>query len=289
MHKADINSFSKKLDEIKAVSTKAVHNIFLNSCSLEKIMHEKDCLLFMYEKSLFFLIPRHDQFYDVLFCSTSENELKKDIPRFLSDYDGALDLRASIIGKDDISSNMANLFAGHGFVLGQKLARMRNSPPSEKLKAIIAEFVQERKYEVEYAKPGDENEVLSLLKTEFDARSDNLPEVNEILENIKLNQVLVVRDNGKIILAHYFETRNSMEYCWYDVIEKKYRKDNVYYYLQDFIVKLHEKRKNPVRRFSWRDASNKRLMDHARKCNSEPDGVYIYNMLYNIIKKDNPA
>ena len=44
---------------------------------------------------------------------------------------------------------------------------------------------------VEFAVHGDEQDILDLLLSEFDIRSDNLPELSEIAANISRKQVLL--------------------------------------------------------------------------------------------------
>lgn len=286
MQYAEIDLLVDKLDSIKKLSSSIVQNIFMDIPSIKKLFNHKNCPLFTYEKSLFLLIPKHDKFYDILFCSSSEKELLKDTAIFLNDYTEVLDLRASIIGKETWVSSISDIFCNNNFVIGRKIARMRNGLPTDEMKNLISDFVKEKKYTIECAQSGDENEIFSLLKSEFDLRSDNIPEIDEIEENIKENQVLVVRKDGKIVSLYYFTTKNSTEYGWYDVTCRELRKENIYFYMMDYQIKSLAERKIPIRRYSWRDLSNKRLMNLAKKCNQTPDGIYIYNLLYEVKKLD---
>lgn len=289
MEKANINLFAQNMDRLKYCHAPVIHNIFQSATELEDIMDEKECLLSPYERTLILLVPRHRSFYEMLYASADTHSLKEDLAVFLDAYSGPLNLRASIIGREKQTAPVVECFAGSGFSLGRKIARMRNHFDINNLEKQIKEMCEsqladEMDFEIDFARPGDEKAVLDLLREEFDQRSDNLPELAEIAQNIDKGQVIVIRKNDKIIALHYFTMQNSMAYGWYDVIQKAYRRQHLYLYMMRFQYKFWKDRDDPVRSYSWRDVNNKRLMALAARSNQLPDGVYIYNMLLDFPK-----
>lgn len=278
MEKATLPLFQENADAVKRQYAPVIQNIFLDAEALARVLAEKSCRLARQEKSLFLLVPRHDSFYDLLYLSAGPAELATDLQSFLRSSPDLPNLRASVIGKEGQVEPMVDAFARNGFFLGRKIARMRNYVDINHLEEQIALLCDED-CEVGYAGPGEEQAVLDLLLEEFDPRSDNLPELGEIAENIRKNQVIVIREEGKIIGLHYYTMQNSMSYGWYDVINRAFRNKHLYLHMMCFQYELWKSREMPVRSYSWRDVNNKRLMALARQSNQLPDGVYIYNML----------
>lgn len=279
MEKATPSLFQESADAVKRRYAPVIQNIFLDAGALARVLEEKPCKLARQDKSLFLLVPRHESFYDLLYLSAGPVELAADLHRFLLSSPGLPNLRASVIGKEGQVEPVVEAFARHGFFLGRKIARMRNFVDIHKVEEQIVSLCEEEKCEIGYALPGEEQAVLNLLLEEFDPRSDNLPELGEIAENIRKKQVIVIRDEGKIIALHYYTIQNSMSYGWYDVITRAFRNKHLYLHMMRFQYELWKNRERPVRSYSWRDVNNKRLMALARRSNQLPDGVYIYNML----------
>lgn len=277
MQRADIGIFAQYEKDIKQSSV--IHNIFQDANELANSMRERECMLYKGEKSMFLLVPKHNLFYEILYLSANPDTLKKDLASFMDNYNLPLALRASLIGREQPTESIASLFLDCGFILGRKIARMRNYSDEKDIRDLIALLCEDEICEVGFAVPGEESRILEILAAEFDPRADNLPELPEIRDNIERRQVIVIRVEGRIIALHYFTMRNNICYGWYDVIEKNYRQKHLYLHMMLFQYD-YWKDKEALRSYSWRDVNNKRLMALAKQSNQVPDGVYIYNMLY---------
>lgn len=284
MQAATIDLFIKYSDELKNLSAPVLHNIFQDIKVLTKIIEEKNCLLKKINNSFFVLVPRHDFYYDILYMSTDIKNLCDSLNIFLSEYGDDHQLRASIIGYDPSAGEVADVFRKCGFALGRKIARMRNLKDKKNLEKSIALLCDDDNYTAEFATIGDEQAIFNLLISEFDIRSDNLPEIAEISENIRKKQVIIIRNENEIIALHYFTRNRSCVYGWYDVIKTQYRKNYLYLYIMLFLYNYWKKQKKTMRSYSWRDVTKTRLMQLARQSSQVPDGVYIYNMLYGSTK-----
>lgn len=280
MQAATIDLFVKHSDELKKLSIPVLHNIFQDINELGKLIEKRSCLIKRINNSFFLLAPRHDFYYDILYMSTDMKNLFDSLNIFLGEYRSDYQLRASIIGHDPSAGEIADIFIKCGFTLGRKIARMRNLNDEKEIEKLIALLCDENEYNVEFATTGDEQSIHNLLLSEFDIRSDNLPEISEISKNIRDKQVVVIRNVNEIIALHYFTCHRSCVYGWYDVIRKQYRKNHPYLYIMLFLYKYWKEKKKFIRSYSWRDVANKRLMKLARQSNQVPDGVFIYNMLY---------
>ncbi len=272
--------FVQYSEEIKFLHSPVIHNIFLDANILRKITIEKECAIYKIKNSMFLLIPRHNIYYDVLYMSTDTSALKESIKIFIHEYHHKYQLRISVIGHEKSSDLLAGILNDCGFRLGKKIARMRNLGDERDLKHLIELLCDEKIEGVEFAKKEDAQGVFDLIMTEFDIRSDNIPELCEIEENISKNQVVVIKNNNKVVALHYFTIKNSCAYGWYDITSKEYRQSHMYLHISLFLYNYWKDKNKIVRSYSWRDIANKRLMNLARQSNQVPDGVYIYNMIY---------
>lgn len=280
MRAATIDLFVTYSDDLKSLGSPVLHNIFQDINQLSKLVEEKSCFIKRIKNSFFLLVPRHDFYYDILYMSIDIKNLCDSLPVFLGEYTADYQLRASIIGHDPLAGEISEIFIKCGFTLGRKIARMRNLSDKKDIENLIALLCDDNEYNVEFATTGDEQAILNLLLSEFDARSDNLPEISEISQNVREKQVIVIRHRNEIIGLHYFTCHRSCVYGWYDVISKPYRKKHLYLYIMLFLYNFWKQQKKIMRSYSWRDVTNKRLMQLACQSNQIPDGVYIYNMLY---------
>lgn len=284
MRPATMELFAYCADSLKASHASLLHNIFQDSNKLNELLQNKNCLLYNTPEIIFLLIPLHNIYYDFLYMATDLEALHHNLLLFLRENGVPLPLRASIIGKEPYAGEAAEVFEQAGFSLGRRIARMRNlndAKNMEKNVRYMREDSSQDESNVEFAVHGDEQDILDLLLSEFDIRSDNLPELSEIAANISRKQVLVIRKNARIVALHYFTRQNASVYGWYDVTRKEFRKNYLYQDMMLFLYKYWAKQNVVLRSYSWRDVANKRLMALARQCNQIQDGVYIYNMIFN--------
>lgn len=271
--------FFQKLDSLK-VNSPLIHNIFANGHELKDISSRASTHFFYTPTSIFLLNQKHGQWDDILFAAQDEKSLYNGASKLVKRLDQPA--KVSIIGLDENAQRWADIFTSAGFRLGRKIARMRNMQDEKELKKKIEESGknEESLWEADFAKPGEEQAVLDLLLSAFDSRSDNLPELDDIRQNIEKKQVFVIRDQENVVACHYFTKVNNMAFGWYDVTAKKYRHQFLYFYMLKFQYKFWENEPEVKRSYSWRDANNKRILALAAQSSQVPDGIYIYNMIY---------
>lgn len=275
--------FFHKLDELKATS-RITHNLFLDGHELKNMASLPATRLIPAPDSVFLLNRKHGQWDDILFATKDLSSLQKDLGSLIPHLTSPA--KVSIIGAEQAGQAIADIFSSAGFSLGRKIARMRNHEDMQELKKKIetSEEEQEREkeagWEVDFAMEGEEAQVLELLQSAFDLRADNLPQLEEIRDNIERKQVFVIRDQDKLVACHYFTKKNNMAFGWYDITAREYRKKFLYFYMLKFQYKFWENEPKVKRSYSWRDCNNKRIMALAAQSSQFPDGVYIYNMIY---------
>jgi len=189
--------------------------------------------------------------------------------------------RASVVGKYPHAEEESNCFKDNGFILTKKLLRMRLNKASDNIIEIMRPYAQEYDVYMSFAGVNDAEEILEILKGEFDIVADNIPEVKKIRNDIKNRQVVILKKNNQIASLQYFNFYNNTLHSLYDVTRKEYRREGFFMalavFVNDYFTALGKKN---VRALGWRDAAKQKLVKHARKSNQHPDGVVIYNMLW---------
>ncbi len=256
-------------------------NMMLDSYKLREVLQQKQCFFFYAENCLFILIPFHNSHYDVLYLATDEQALKNAIVEFLASYKEKKILRLSVIGKEPMAEKTANLFVENGFTLGKCLARTTVSGESFKAKKAISDLVDED-IQVGFAKEEHAEQILDILLENFDISSDNIPELEEIRTNIKKNQIVAIIINNQVASFIYYEIINNMLFSYYDVTRKEYRNRFLLLYIGNFLADYFKEKQKVKRAFAWRDKANKRLIKYAALNNEFPDGVYLYNMSWQL-------
>ena len=281
---ADINVWADATNCVKQVGGRCITNIFQSYTELENLVRTRSCCMYASDRCCLLLIPRHDAaFYECLFTACDADDLYNAWESYRHEAGVLADVCLSIIGKDPWCGDLAKLLVSEaGFILGRRIARMRNGKMDNLQMERILQNADLLDVNVEWAKPGDGREILDLLLTEFDLRTDTLPECEEIETNIAKKQVCYIRNDGALAALHYFTRANKLVYGWYDITRKEFRKNFLHLQIMSFLYKYWQRNKDIVRAYSWRDTANKRLLQLAKQCNQVEDGVYIYKLLYNV-------
>lgn len=279
MRAATLETYSAAYDTLRTRHPRVAGNIFLHAARLAQMFNSKKCLLETTETSLFLLVPRH-MFHDLLFLTADAASLPEALGTWLPDWPETAPLRVSVIGREPEAGAMAGEFETAGFSLVKKLLRMRLELPDEKLLQAMRPFAEEVRDLLGFAQPGDEAEILDILRESFDPMGDNLPELEEIRECINKRGIAVARKDGRILSLHYFGVQSGVHHSFYDVTRREYRGGTGFFMALAVFVhdELAARGIRCSRSLGWRDAARKKLLRHAQKSNQTPDGIVIYNM-----------
>lgn len=279
MRAATLETYSAAYDALHERYPRLTGNIFLDATRLAALFTSKHCLLEETENALFVLVPRHS-FHDLLFLTGDEEGLSPALQAWLPAWPEGAPLRVSVIGREPVAGALAAQFEAADFGLVKKLLRTRLKLPEEKILAAMRPFAEEVRELLGYARHGDEEEILEILRESFDPMGDNLPELAEISERIDDRGIAVVRKDGKILSLNYFGVQSGVLHSFYDVTRKEYRGGNGFF--MALAIFVHDELKargiNCGRSLGWRDAAQKKLIRHAKKSNQNADGIVIYNM-----------
>lgn len=279
MRAATLEAYSAAHDALRARHPRVAGNIFLDASRLAELFSAKRCLLEETESALFVLVPRHS-FHDLLFLTGDAKALPAALHAWLPAWPEPAPLRVSVIGREPDTGALAARFEQAGFDLVKKLLRTHIRLPEGKILAAMRPFAEEVRDLLGYARPGDEEEILEILRESFDPMGDNLPELEEISERIADRGIAVVRKDGRILALNYFGIKSGVLHSFYDVTRVEYRGGSGLFMALAVFVRdeLDARGFDCARCLGWRDAAQKRLLRHALKNNQRPDGIVIYNM-----------
>lgn len=282
MQVASVELYSEAYQNLKSKGLCRLTNNFLDATALHRLLTEKRCLMHETDNSLLVFIPYHNSYYDCLYLSRRPEELASDLKKYISTYRLEMPIRLSIIGKGSAIENLSKLAQGIGFPLQKKLRRIQLEKIPEKLQKAIKILGAEWLPFADFARLGDEEEILNLLKDNFDLVSENIPEMSAISDNIKKKNILVIRLDGKIVAIHYFNILNNICYCYFDVTSKDYRNNvGIFYGISLFKeAYLKESDFSITRHFGWLDDERIRVKKYHNDADTKYDGIIIYNHLW---------
>lgn len=276
MSTAFFDEYSAKVDAIKKAHAKAISNMYEDADGIQALCAKPQTKIFATDDCVLLFTVKHRLFYECWYFAADSASFTAALQLFLKTYNENLLIRCMIVGKDAQTKPVCDALAHIGCTLRAKLAR-RLSRINENIIALLrTDYTADN---VEFARLEDSQEVFDLLSEEFDIYADNLPELQQIQENIRKQQVVVIRKDTKIALVNYFEVKNHILYAYYDVVRTEYRNDQLYFSL---ILFLHAYiQKHAIRRdYEWRNVAEKRLSKNPIIQVDEKATIYIHFYVY---------
>lgn len=276
--------FLEQQQHLKREYRHVISNIFMEWGDLCQTLEKKACRLVTTPGAVILLIPRFDVYDDIFYIAATIKNLVEAVTLIKAEYPPNRTMHTSIIGNAIRTYPIVNELCNYGFTVCSILERSLVQGG----KATIAEFIKEylsacedtEEYKPRFAMDKDAIGVHELLASEFDFCRDRLPETDEVLENIRKRQVIVIEDNGKIVCTHYFTIRNAINFRLFDVTHIDYRKKFLRPRIDLFMAAVDDPRlKNVKRTYGWRNVTKKKLTNFAKNNNENPDGILIYNLI----------
>lgn len=282
MQHATFEDFSNMHDALKTRCRCSLGNLFLDRHALHELLEKKTCLLHAEDHSLFLLVPMHGAYHDCFYMAKDADALESGMTTALAQYQEALPIRASVVGKEEESDAVAALLQRQGFALIKKLLRFRLPQAKENILEAMRPYAEEYKEYLSFATKEDAEEALEILRENFDLMGDNIPELEDIQKHIAKGQVAVLRQGGRIASLQYFSIQHGTFHSLYDVTRKEYRGGNGFFLGLAYFIHTHllAQGRQYQRVLGWRDAAKQKLVKHAKKSNQHLDGIVIHNLLW---------
>lgn len=202
--------------EIRDLNDAVASNLFFNKDNLRKWVNKKQLFLHQTEKSMLLWRDR-TEFLHLFFCTADREEFKHTLKNWLKKkvLPVCIDLLA---GKDDDRHVLADC----GFTLRCRLRRM----------CSIRRYVCERGRilsDVDFARVEESEEIVTLLQDTFDSFSEQIPDMDEVKEDINKRNIVVSRDEqGKIAAIEYFNRMGQTLWLRFWATKAIYRERGLY-------------------------------------------------------------
>ena len=214
-----------------------------------------------YETEHTLLARRKDRnFYRLYICSDSED----DLIYLLNNLDNCV-YAVNIPTKKDIKP-WEFLFSKTSFSFFAKYDRYKNTNIVERASSIG-----------EYASIMDTDGIMELLdislESDFNVYTDYLPTKDDIVEMINNRQVIIYKENGKVLGIHIFTIEGKKCYLnlWYDL------SGNGLCLLFDVYNMMYKEGLKLA--YFWVKSTNKKVIKIHKLTGAEPDGVSDYTFL----------
>lgn len=287
MNTLTFDTYIEKVNEVRKSCLRPLTNIFLSASGAADLLEQKSCEFYTHKDTFLAFVPYHDKYFDVLYCAASSDKLANTLATFIKSYDKRFSLRIAVIGLSQIVNDISTKLENIHIPLAKKIARVSFTNTKKKFaKEFFSEFAVEKEFyaskgiQVEYAREEDSKEILTLLLSEFDVYTENIPELSTIIENINDKHVVIARFNNHIIAINYFNINNNIRHCIYEFVVPEFRKIQLMLYINNFVEINLINKITITRTYGWRDMGNKRLIKAYKALGEKFEGVYIYNHLY---------
>lgn len=280
------DNYQKIFDKLD--SFRASHNIKYNNFGSDKndfqeSIHGKSVTIATDQHSLVIIIPKHSkQYYDIVFFTENPECFATLIKNILPHLPpGKFRTSITYKARQDEVHPIANALQCIGFVTAKKHMRI-SPPPLQNLKEQYEELTKHITLIPTFATEEDAQQVYDLLLEEFDPCNDNIPEKEDIVQNIRNKGVVILKENSKILSMNYFTIKNSILYGWFDITRKEYRNQFLFLKISLFLFDLKKHGFNVTRSYGWRDITNKRLKKFSTLTKETPSNIFIHHLVFEI-------
>lgn len=281
--KASTEFFCSCYDKLKQKNKHIYTNSYKSTNYYSEKFKRKDCKLYISENSFFIVIPVYD-FFEIIYFSSSHEQMSSDARELIFYHLKDYKLKIELVSRNEDSiKELDNILIPIGFILRNQTVRF-TATKDQKFASSYLEIIEglikgipEELNNPGLAREDDAERIQHLLLSDFNAIDDNVPELDEIRENAKKGQIVVVRNqDGLVVSLRYFTVENNIISNWFDVTDVNYRGLLLINLVDYYQIKLFKEQKRRfTRTYGWRNAKNFRLIRLSKKNKGTPDGTVI--------------
>jgi hypothetical protein len=214
--------------------------------------------------AVFFLRKDRD-FQHLYYCAADLPALERELTAQAQITSGRITL--DLVGSEAAIQPQIDVLQKLGFKPHTKLVRLTRAAQSS---ATATPPQLEKKFSLVVADERDSPEILKLIETCFNPYADQLPASYELQEAIADRQVLIVKQDGKIAGALFFETQGLTSTVRYWVVAEAFRSQH----LGSALMHRYFKTQDSVVRFVlWASAANTEALAKYEHYGYKPDGL----------------
>lgn len=205
-----------KVASVRDMGRGFVTNFFLNEPK-HTLWIGKGVLFAEWVGDTYFIIKQNAGFWNVFYTSTSIDALTASLQAFSQNHHDCT-LMLDIVGRKDSCEQVASCLASIGFGDYCRLVRMWTKTPEQSELATN---------NVSFAAKDDAATVHALLHQFFDEQTEQLPYLEELEDLAATNQVLILKQDGKLAGFVVFELSKVSLYLRYWFVHPDFRNQGV--------------------------------------------------------------
>ncbi len=206
-----INELVLSMAEIRNLKKGFITNFYLDM-SKHSLWVSKRALYIERVRDTLFIVKKNENFWNVFFCSTTLEELSRDLQGFNEKYKDIL-LMYDIVGNERMLVTCKEIFD----------IRMNRYCSLVRMSRINAGQECKLSGDIRVASTEQAQELLDILNNHFDERTEQIPCIEEIHSLIEKGNVLVYEHEGKIVGFVIFEKSVATLYLRYWFVHPGYR------------------------------------------------------------------
>ena len=255
-----IEQLQRLLTAIRALRQGYLTNFFLDPVKHGMWIMKGDCW-FKRMGATLFIVKRSSSFWNVFYCTTTLEELKNNLYKFIESY-YATKMMFDIVGRDVQCQPIVKLFRDVGCQEATSLVRMTRI--AEPLDYIFDDTIRKATYI-------DIQKISMLLHTYFDAHTEQIPYDEELIEYAHRGHILVCEEHNNIEGFLIYEQNISTLYLRYWFTHPKFRDRKVG---SRMLRRFFEEGRNTKRQMFWVICSNDNAIKRYKHYGFKEENMY---------------
>lgn len=210
-----------------------ITNCFIDYSVLKNKIQSQAIYTYIYNENIYFIEPKDDLKYLYFYCKSIIELQEVDELIKINNIDGTIVINIVI----DIRQNIDN------YMTVLEKSEFKYYKKYLKKQVVNNNIINyEKSLFIGFAEEVDNYEIFEMLNNTFDKFSDFLPELTEINELIKNNNILIIKPKNEILGFLIFEDKLKTSYLRALCIKKEYRNDGLGYKLLGNYLNIHKER-----------------------------------------------
>lgn len=262
------------IDNLRILSGKirALHKGFLTNFYLDEAKHaiwiaKGDCFVEQVGDSLF-IIKQSPSFWNVFYCSTTIEQLSSDLQLFFVEHNSRT-MMFDVVGHAVQCQPLVEMFRKNDCVEAASFVRMTHITES-------VDYIEDDS--IRRALESDIPIISQLLHGFFDARTEQIPYDEELLEYCRQSHVLVCMEQGRLVGFLIFELNATTIYLRYWFTHPDYRDKKVGSRL---LRRFFEEGKDTKRQMFWVMRTNENAIKRYKHYGFAEENMFDFVMQYN--------
>jgi len=254
---------------VKRNADQYITNFYFAGFKLKELIDNHKLYMIDNVNHIFFL-RENDGFYNLYFCSSNKNFLEKSLSEDLENIQ--LPIVVDLIGERKAIKELAYIFIKKDFKHYTTFIRMSKMNSNNNILYFANDIL--------FAEPEDALEVYNIISSNFNKYCHHLPSLEEIKDKINEHNVLVKKEDNKIVALRIFDKTGISSLSRYVFTDKNFRGQKLH---SKISKKYFEGCKNVKKFMVWVETSNSRIVNIEKKLGYSYDNLTDVVMIKEVI------